>query len=384
MAKESCGVYIHIPFCLSKCHYCDFCSFPRASEEKKIAYFAQLKKEVSSFAQTHRERIVVDSVYFGGGTPTCCSPKLLADLLAHIRAALSVTDHAEISVECNPKTANTDSFRALRSAGFNRLSIGMQSAQENELRALGRIHRHVDTVQTVCDARAAGFNNISLDLMLGIPEQTRDSFHATLEEALALSPEHLSIYCLKIEDGTRFAALADTLPFPQEDVVCDLYEEMIPWLSDRGLFQYEISNFAKKGFASRHNLKYWRRMPYIGFGVAAHSDIDGERIAHSRDFDAYLRGEDVTEDRRPISRREAENEYMMLGLRLCQGVDESVFAENFGKTFDEFFGDRLKPYLDAGLAKKQGERLFLTPRGMLLSNTILADLLDFQENPIDN
>ena len=376
--KRNVGIYIHVPFCLSKCHYCDFCSVQRADEEKKESYVNRLCGEIDFFAKKIREKgspPIADTVYFGGGTPTLLSPEQIDRILDAIRVGFGINEAAEITIETNPKSANGEKLRRIREVGVNRLSIGMQSVHDKELKAIGRIHSFSDFKATFFEAREAGFDNISVDLMYGIPVQTKESFFESVKTLAQLCPEHISSYCLTVEDGTNFGRRRDSLILPDEDAVADMYAEMGRILRENGYHKYEISNFAMTGRESRHNLKYWRCDDYLGFGAAAHSYFDGKRFAHSRDIDAYIAGESIIIDVEEISRDEAENEYVMLGMRLTEGVCFADFKEKFGSTLLEAFPG-FKKYAPE-FVHIDGERCAFNEKGMMVSNFILSDVLNF-------
>ena len=374
--KKTLGLYVHIPFCRSKCLYCDFCSFPRPREELVEAYVKALERDLLQKSALCRD-YEVDTVYFGGGTPTSLPGMLLPRLLDRITSHYNVGENAEITAECNPTTESDSLFQAMKRSGFNRLSVGVQSVHERELKALGRIHSFLDVEKTFADARAAGFSNLSADVMFGIPHQTPESFSQTLERLVALEPMHLSAYGLQIEEGTPFARMEKKLALPNEEDAERMYFEGINLLSRHGYAQYEISNFAKIGYESRHNLKYWNCEEYLGFGVAAHSDFSGERFGNSRDLVAYSKGEEIVEEREEISPSERENEYVMLRMRLAEGVIAADFEERFGRSFWENFGARLKKYESGGFVRVTGKGAAFTPKGLYVSNAILADILDF-------
>lgn len=378
MLVKPLGLYLHIPFCRSKCLYCDFCSFPRQDEEKMAEYVSALFRDLKRYAPLCRE-YVVDTVFFGGGTPTTLPAYLLKALMDEIYQNYNVSPNAEITAECNPVTGERELFSRMRAAGINRLSIGLQSAHENELKALGRLHTFETFAACFADARAAGFDNISVDVMSGIPHQTPESRKETLQKVLSLGPEHISSYDLIIEAGTPFARKRATLPLPDEDAARRMYLEGIEFLAQNGYAQYEISNFAKPGFESRHNLKYWNCDEYLGFGVAAHSDFGGERFGNSRDIEAYIKGEDITEERGTPDKDERASEYVMLRFRLCEGLELSAFENRFGTSFEDAYGKKLAPFVRTGLVCKEGNRYFFSREGMLVSNTILSEILDFGE-----
>lgn len=374
MKNKKLGIYIHIPFCIRKCNYCDFCSFPDASGSLMESYTAALCKKIRNFAPLAQE-YSIDTVYFGGGTPTLLSAELFEKILSVLFSEYDIEGDAEISCECNPASIDAYGLGALRKMGINRLSIGLQSANENELRALGRVHSFEDFKRTFREARAAGFDNISADLMYGIPHQTEESFRHTLHSLVELSPEHISAYGLKIEDGTAFARTADTLPLPDEDVEYNMYCLLTELLENHGYRRYEISNFAKKGFESRHNMRYWQRGEYIGFGVAAHSFFGGERFGNSRDISAFIRGEDIVCEREVLTDNDLLDEYIMLSLRLSSGLRRGEFQRLSGKTVEDAF-PQLRGLVEGGFLHDDGESISFTTKGFFVSNVILADMLN--------
>jgi oxygen-independent coproporphyrinogen-3 oxidase len=370
------GIYLHIPFCGSKCHYCDFCSFPNQAEQVKRAYCAALCAQIDRYAPLCAD-YEVDTVYFGGGTPTALPSDLLCGLLRHVKERFCVSESAEVTAECNPATASAADFAAMRQAGFNRLSIGAQSMHDGELRLLGRAHTVADFCTTVALARAAGFENISADLMYGIPDQTRESLAESVRALCELGVEHISAYGLKIEEGTPFYQKKDTLNLPDDDEVACMYEDTVAALAAHGLLRYEISNFARTGYESRHNLKYWECDEYLGFGVAAYSCFGGRRFGISRDFSAYLDTREVLEEDEVIRPAEQMTEYVMLGLRLEKGIDKAAFARRFGVEFDAIYQERLRPYIKGGFVADDTLRCRFTTQGFLVSNAILSDVLEF-------
>ena len=368
------GLYIHVPFCRRKCLYCDFCSFSGLDDDTIDTYVTRLCEELTEKAPTAADH-TVDTVYFGGGTPTLLSPTHFARLLDTVRAHYRLSDDVEITTECNPATADEDKLRALRALGVNRLSIGAQSAVDAELKALGRIHTWQETQATVHAARRAGFDNLSLDIMFGIPHQTPESFAYTLDEILALSPEHLSAYSLIVEPDTPFFEAGEALPLPDEDAVCDMSALLLARVRAAGFERYEISNFARDHRVSRHNLHYWSMDDYLGFGPAAHSLLNGVRTGHSRDLDAYLSGEDTVEPEETLDAESARDEYVMLRLRLAEGVDKQTFAARFGQEFDAVYGESAIPFIKAGLLTDTAARIAFTDRGFSVSNTVLSEML---------
>lgn len=370
------GLYVHIPFCRSKCLYCDFCSFPRADAERVEAYVTALCRDLSSRA-ADTAAYTVDSIYLGGGTPTILPARLLVKILETVFSHYRIAKDAEITAECNPATGERDTFEQMRRVGFNRLSIGLQSAHDTELRALGRLHSFSDFERTFLQARVAGFDNISADVMSGIPHQTPTSYLQTLERLCALAPEHISAYGLTVEDGTPFGRMGSRLILPDEDAARKMYMEGISYLARNGYEQYEISNFARAGYESRHNLKYWNCEQYLGFGPAAYSDFGGMRFGNSRDLDAYVKGKNIRTDSETPSPRDRMNEYVMLRMRLTAGVDENDFEERFGTPFENTFGKKLRAYESGGFVRQTKDGWAFTPAGMYVSNAILSEILEF-------
>ncbi len=369
------GLYLHVPFCRHKCLYCDFCSFPHPTRERMEAYAARLCEDL---LQTSAGECV-DTVYFGGGTPTLLPTPALIQILETVARVYSVDPQAEITLECNPNTVGAEDLFALRRAGFNRISLGMQSAHAEELRRLGRGHTLEELCSTFHAARKAGFENISLDVMSGIPAQTVESYLQTLNAAVALSPEHLSAYGLTVEEGTGFDRLRQrgALILPDEEETRRMYFAGAEYLESQGYLQYEISNFARTGYESRHNLKYWCCEEYLGFGPAAYSDYRGERFGNSRSLDDYLAGHPILCERETPDAAERENEYVMLRMRLCAGVSEREFDARFGEGHFSRFAERLSRYLSMGLVCHSGDRFAFTREGMYVSNAILSEILEF-------
>ena len=324
----------------------------------------------------------VDTVYVGGGTPTLLGATPLARILDTVRAHYALASDAEITVECNPVTHAEGLLEGLLRAGCNRLSIGLQSASDRELFLLGRAHTRADFESTLAAARAAGFENISADIMLGIPDQSAESLGQTLDFLLAADLAHISAYCLRVEEGTPLYRLRETLSLPDDDTVADMQEQTAAALQAAGYTHYEVSNYAEGGRESRHNLRYWRCAPYLGFGPAAHSYFEGVRYAAPRDTAGYIRAvtqgdfDSLMTDVTVISPREAREEYVMLGMRLFEGIDEQEFFSRFGVAFTDTYGG-VERYAAAGLLTRENGRIAFTERGMLVSNAILSEWLDF-------
>lgn len=340
------GLYIHIPFCFSKCPYCDFYS-TKYTQTAADAFAEKLGGQMQDYTGSF------DTVYFGGGTPSILEPQVLTGILQAVRDHFAIDPAAEITVECNPSKDLTGDMEQYAAAGINRVSIGMQSAVDRERFALGRRAGSGEVARTVAAAKAAGITNISLDVMLGTPKQTPDSLEETFAFIERMQVTHISAYLLKIEPGTPFDRLQAKLALPEEDTVCQMYLQTVERLGQLGFAQYEISNFARPGYESRHNLKYWLLEPYLGLGPSAHSLWNGRRFYFDRDW--------IWQDEGPGGDRE---EQILLGLRLNRGIPADWLTRDPA------------PYIVGGFMRRANGRISLTPRGMLVSNTILAELLD--------
>ena len=376
--KKPLGLYIHIPFCKRKCAYCDFYSLAGA-EGRMDDYADALRfhlEEQAPFLTGYR----VDTVYFGGGTPSYLGVKRLERILKTIFKRFQVDKDAEITLEANPDSAGDwKALKSLRKAGFNRLSLGMQSANGAELEEIGRVHTPEQTAAAVEAARKAGFRNLSLDLIYGLPHQTAERWMENLTAALELEPEHLSCYGLKVEEGTPLFARRDTADLPGDEAQAEMYLKTVEELARRGYAQYEISNFAKPGMESRHNLKYWTLGEYAGFGPGAHSDVGGVRYAYARDLEGYIRGvragEPMLSEREAIPPMDRDTEWVMLGLRTARGLDPKEFEARFRRRFSCFL-PLLNQCVQAGYAVEEEGRWRLTPAGFLVSNQIIGRMLD--------
>lgn len=340
------GLYIHIPFCASKCPYCDFYSV-RYDENAAEEYVERLCAEFEKYRGAS-----FDTVYFGGGTPSVLNSELICRILSEAEKCFDIDENSEITIECNPSKDLSDDFKEYKKAGINRVSIGMQSAVKSERLALGRIAGREQVAKTVDDSRRAGIYNISLDVMLGTPKQTMEGLASTFEFIKQSAVPHISAYMLKIEQGTPFYKLQDKLELPSEDEVADMYLETVAQLKKMGLMQYEISNFARPGFESRHNIKYWNLTEYLGIGKSAHSFWNGRRFYYDRDFNLVDDGAGGSDEER-----------IMLGMRLARGVEKSLIKKD------------CSAYIRAGLLTENNSRIAFTPKGFLVSNTILADLI---------
>jgi oxygen-independent coproporphyrinogen-3 oxidase len=378
-------LYIHIPFCLARCHYCDFNTYA-GLQDLYEPYVTALGEEIRR-AGDARDRPPACTIFIGGGTPTVLSPDLLARILDVCREVFEVAPAAEITSEANPGTVDRARFAALRELGVNRISMGVQSFDDDELRWLGRIHTAAEVEAAFGTARAVGFNNINLDLIFGLPGQKPAIWARTLAHAIALGPEHLSLYSLTVEHGTRLAGQVERglTPAPDDDLAAELYLYACKTLAAHGYVQYEISNFAHSlnchsPFVCRHNLTYWRHEPYLGFGAGAHSFDGRRRWWNVRTVPAYVRrlaaGRSPEAGGEAIDRRLAMGEVMMLGLRLvAEGVTDARFRERFGVGLDEAFGAEIAGLVARGLLKRLPDRVRLTPQGKLLGNQVFAEFL---------
>ncbi len=370
--KPTLGLYIHIPFCKAKCAYCDFYSLAH-SEEKMDAYMAALLRHLEEVAP-RAAGMQVDTVYFGGGTPSYLGAARLCRILQTVLRRYDVARDAEITLEANPDSAGDwKELRRLRRAGFNRLSLGVQSTDDALLRRIGRVHTYEQVQQAVMAARKAKFTDLSLDLIYGLPGQTMEDWQRTLADAVALGPEHLSCYGLKLEEGTPLWQQRQTLTLPDDDAQADMYLYTVAALGEMGYEQYEISNFAKPGKASRHNLKYWRMEEYAGFGPGAHSDFGGVRYGYVRDVDSYIAGKLVLSESENDSTLARDYEYVMLSLRTAAGIDRQTFEKRYRQRFQPMEA-LFEQYEKAGLALPTEGGWRLTPKGFLVSNSIIAAL----------
>ena len=362
---SSLGIYIHVPFCGRKCGYCDFYSTGYTVKSAE-AYVSAVLRNIRHYAD--RER-TVDTVYFGGGTPSLLSSEQTGSILDEIRSCFALHDEAEITLEANPCTLTPQKLRELRGAGINRLSVGVQSMIDSELKMLGRSHSAERAERAVFDAAEAGFENISCDLMTALPDQKPDSLRYSIERLTALPIQHISAYILKTEKGTPFDCADIKKRLPDEDAAAELYLDMVRLLEERGFMQYEVSNFAKKGFESRHNCRYWKCWDYLGIGPAAHSCYNGKRSAVPRDIEAF-----ICSDVQPVTVTDESpcgfEEFAMLRLRLKEGLRFSDIGEQ-----REAIERKLPPLLKEGYAETDGERVWLTAKGFLMSNSVIEYLV---------
>ena len=365
--SNSIGLYIHIPFCKHKCPYCDFFS-GNADENAFDNYVIELKDKIKYWSEKSKRDVA--TVYFGGGTPSVLGADRLCDILDFIKSNFNIQNNAEITVEVNPDSAKTIDFEKMYACGFNRISMGMQTAVEDELRLLGRIHSIDDAKTSVERAKSAGFNNISLDLMMGIPNQTIESLEKSISFCADCKVTHISSYILKIEENTPFYKVQNKLKLADDDMQAEMYLKAVEMLDSLGYKQYEISNFAKQGYESRHNTNYWRCGEYIGIGPSAHSFFEGKRFFYSRNMDDFnnnkLSFEGTGGD---------EEEFIMLSLRLKSGLNYSEFEKKFGYTLPSYIIKKAKEYEKYGYTNVTDKSISFTPKGFLVSNSIISELI---------
>ena len=385
--KTPLGIYVHIPFCASKCEYCDFYSLRDQPESVMDSYLDVVCRHIQETGALAPE-YVVDTVYFGGGTPTHFGAEGLAEILTQIRRSFDVSDSAEITFEANPESVTDALLKRLRAEGFNRVSLGIQCDDDEILAKIGRPHTYEQAVNAYDRIRHFGFQNVSVDLMYGLPGQSLEAWQQTLENVLTLHPEHISCYGLKVEEGTPLYGYQAYADLADDDTQADMYLSAVEILKEHGYRQYEISNFARRGKVSRHNLKYWMGMEYIGFGPDASSDFAGKRYSYVRSLPEYIagirNGGQIIRELNQIPTRERAGEYVMMRLRTIGGINRQEYESAFLLPFDPL-EKLLQMNEQHGLARFDNGRWHLTPRGFLVSNSIISDLLIAQEEskPLD-
>ncbi len=393
--KEELSLYIHIPFCVRKCGYCDFLSAP-ADEKARDRYVQALLMEIERYRGTETADRKIKTLYIGGGTPSTLSVKQLECIMQKIKCTFNFHGDMETSMEMNPGTASKEKCRALYQMGINRLSIGLQSTNDMELKTLGRIHSYEDFLNTYTWCREAGFQNINVDLMAALPYQTVESYTTGLRKIIRLAPEHISAYSLILEEGTPFYQKYNSgcYPLPDEEQERLMYRETEQILAQAGYERYEISNYAKKGYACRHNLVYWQGGDYLGLGLGSSSYMDGVRFHNTTDLNTYVNQGAYVEDREELSVQAKMEEFMFLGLRVIAGVSGTEFEKRFGKTMEDVYGDVLRKHEEEGLlqierkedrkeaaaaepakGKTNIEKVMLTTKGIDVSNYVFADFL---------
>ena len=378
MPPNPLGIYVHIPFCQAKCSYCAFVS-QVCDSSVQHSYVAALCREIAAVGGDFS--VPADTVFFGGGTPTLLPAVDLTRILQAIRETFSLVDDAEISLEDNPGTVDVAALKALRQAGFNRLSLGVQSFDDQVLQGIGRIHRAVEAVQAVGMARSAGFDNISMDLMFGLPRQSVDSWRETLTRAVSLEPDHISAYGLKLEEETPLAArvASGQVTLPAEGDEEAMYDWLNEFLPQQGFARYEISNYDRPGRECRHNLKYWRYQPYRGFGVAAHSFDGKARFANTEELSRYIArmaaGESAEEFRETLADPDRMAEYVFLALRTTAGLSAPDFELCFQRSFADYYAAAIAELKKSGLLANEKEQWRLTEKGLKLSNQAFVKFL---------
>lgn len=389
-------LYIHIPFCMKKCDYCDFLS-ASYDRDMRIAYTEALCREIEFFGKKYK-RQKIETIFIGGGTPSWLEVELMEKIMLTVKKSFKIHEEAEISMEVNPGTTARDALVSYKSWGLNRLSIGLQSANDDELKILGRIHTYERFLKTFEYARKCGFYNINIDIMTGIPHQTFEKLEYTMKRVISLKPEHVSAYALQIEEGTPFAekysddvrrlkAGVDKTRFlPNEDTAWKLGKLAQMMLEEKGLKRYEISNYALPGMECIHNTGYWVRRPYLGVGIGAASFLDHTRYSNERDIFAYIKhcdnlGDDASIDSPmwdtviPLSKKDERAEFMYLGLRMTRGISREEFKQNFGQDIEVYYGKQLSDLMRQDLIEMDSGRIALTDRGMDVSNIVLANFI---------
>jgi len=372
------GVYLHIPFCKKKCAYCDFVSVTSTNYRD---YFDALKKEVELYAD---KAMILDTVFFGGGTPSLVEASEIVDILKALRCGFAQLDDAEISIEVNPGTVDAYKLQAYRNGGVNRISFGLQSADDKELNLLGRIHSYNEFLDSYHLARQAGFDNINIDIIFGLPNQTLNQLLKTIDSVVELNPEHVSCYALKLEKGTSmYRQYKDSKAMPDEDTERDMYHAIFNKLNASGYIQYETSNFAKPGFECQHNLKYWTGEPYLGFGAAAHALLKEKKVffrqSNLTDIDQYIM--QVHKEQKPIAEKIAltskdiREEYIMLRMRLRWGINFIDYQQRFNLNFRQCYDREIKMLEQNGLIVTDNEGVYPTLKGFDLQNTLITTFL---------
>lgn len=383
--RKSLGLYLHIPFCVRKCNYCDFMSFGDVTPKDQGAYFEALRKELQLHAKVYGNTYIVDSIFLGGGTPSLPEESLISELIAAVYDSFSISDAAEVTIESNPGTLTKRKLNAYLASGINRLSMGVQSFDDRLLTYIGRIHTAGDALNNYELARSCGFWNINLDLMFAIPGQTMDIWRHTLDQTFRLEPEHISFYGLQLEEGTPFFKMLKEgdLKAADDDTDRDMYHYAVKVLAQNGYNHYEISNAAKIGFESRHNLKYWSMNDYLGIGLGAHSFMEGTRFSNLSNLKSYLEAaaadgscdNPFIEWTHENSKEDNISEYLFTGMRKCSGIGLADFREQFGIELFELYGEALKKHGEQGLVEIRKGFLRFTAKGMDISNMVLAEFV---------
>lgn len=380
---KSVGIYIHIPFCKQKCKYCDFTSFS-CMEDKYDEYFKYLQQEISEKSEElSNEEIEIDTIYIGGGTPSIVPAEYIEGIIKLLSVKFKVSKNAEITIEANPGTVDKEKLEKYINVGINRISIGLQSTNDNLLKMLGRIHTYNEFEKVFDEARMVGFKNINVDLMIGLPNQTIDDVQESLKKIIKKSPEHISVYSLIVEEDTKMFDLIESgkLELPSEELEREMYWKVKNVLQENGYTHYEISNFAKQGYESKHNSNCWKQHSYLGFGVAAHSYYDGMRYSNITDINRYIEnyknGESIYNVvfHEKQSKEQMMKEYMLLGLRKIDGVKISEFKEKFVDNPLYIFREQLNKLVEQDLIEVSENNIYLTDRGLDLANVVWMEFV---------
>ena len=379
---KNLGIYIHIPFCKSKCYYCDFVSFS-CKEDKIEQYINALKKEIELYKQELKEDIIIDTIYIGGGTPSFIDSKYIVSVINKLKDSFNILDEAEITIEVNPGTITKEKLINYKNTGINRLSIGLQTTDNNLLKKIGRIHTYDEFIATYNLAREIGFNNINVDLMLALPGQTLNGLTEDVNKIISLNPEHISVYSLMLEEDTKLYSMVQNneLNLPDEDLERIMYWKVKKELENNGYEHYEISNFAKKGQESKHNLNCWNQNEYIGFGVNAHSYENNIRFRNTNNLEEYilsiLQGKDINfriiEEKQ--NKLEQENEFMMIGFRKIEGIYISEFKNKFLDNPLYLFRKELASLVEKDLIEIDGDNMRLTNKGIDFANIVFEEFV---------
>lgn len=365
------GIYIHFPFCEKKCNYCAFASFANLNEQDN--YVTHLINEIDNFCSSHQQEnmIEVDTIYIGGGTPSLISEKNLTRLINKLKNKFKIEKKCEITIECNPNSVTMQKLQLYKEIGINRISFGVQSLNDDELKFLGRLHCAQQAIETIKMAQAVGFDNISCDLIIGAKGQDEESFLQSVKKLVDLGVEHLSCYMLQVEEGTPLKKMVESNAdlLPSDDECVNIYSQAINCLTKEGYSQYEVSNFAKNGKISKHNYKYWTGENYVGFGLGAHSYINNTRIANASTFEEYYKG---MAEKEVLNKTQLIEEHIMLGLRCSNGVSLS-HLKNLGYDIEK--NDNLKPFLEQGILTSQGDKIFINPAFYGVCNYVIVKLL---------
>ena len=375
------GIYVHIPFCKQKCKYCDFVSFTNC-EEKYENYFESIIKEIEN-KRLDTSNTVVSTIYIGGGTPSIVPPKFIEQIFNKIKTKFKLSENAEITIEINPGTVNIEKLQYYYNIGINRLSIGLQSADDRLLELIGRIHTYTEFKEAYTLARNIGFQNINVDLMIGLPTQSLEDVKKTLESIIEKNPEHISVYSLIVEEGTKMFDLISNniLQLPDEKIEREMYWFVKNTLEKNGYFQYEISNFSKKGYESHHNMNCWKQMEYIGYGVAAHSYFNNKRFSNINNIVEYIKNCEADNIEKNIILNEEQDkteqmkEYMLLGLRKIEGVNIEAFKNKFNENSTEIFKCEIDKLINENLIENVDGYIRLTSKGLDLANQVWMEFI---------